>query len=386
MINSILDTDLYKITMQQAVFQLYPDAWATYRFTNRNKKTHSFNEDFLNALREEIEGLATLPLYSGEQKFLRNTGYFTESYLDYLANYRFNPKEVTISLDEENQLQLDIAGPWHSTILWEVPLMAIISELYFKIVDKNWKFDEAEQRNKLKVKADILKNCQFADFGTRRRRSLLTQKIVVEELSKFDNFLGTSNVHLAQQYGVNPIGTFAHEWVMGHAALKGLRHANKFALEAWSQVYQGKLGIALTDTYGTEAFFRDFDDYLARLYDGMRQDSADPFGWGERAIMHYNWLKINPLMKKAVFSDNLDAEKAAKIEEHFRGRILPSFGIGTNLTNDFEGSKPLNMVIKLTSCNGIPVVKISDEPGKATGDRDAMRVAKWVHLGVPLDE
>lgn len=282
--------------------------------------------------------------------------------------------------------------------------MAIISEAYFEHVDNhNWKcnkptctlggfrqrtWQEAYAEGVLeKAKNLAMMHDKFTDFGTRRRRSYEIQDIVVKTFkeSGVPNFFGTSNVHLAMKYGVRAIGTFAHELVQGISALEGLRYANKFALQKWQETYQGSLGYALTDTFGTDAFFRDFNQSLARVYDGVRHDSGCPFTFADRIINHYNKLGIDPTTKLIVFSDGLNVEKALAISKHCAGRVRCSFGIGTSFTNSVENSKPLNMVIKLREVNGIQVVKLSDSPGKEIGDKDAIRVAKWTFFGTPLD-
>lgn len=398
MITSLLDTDLYKLTMQNFVLQTYPNAVVTYKFNNRNKDM-KFNTLFLGHLAHALSELAKVRLTDSEEKFLREKcPYLTESYIQYLKNYKFDLREVRYSLDDENNLDILISGPWHSTILWEVPLMAIISELYFKHCDTDWTYSDEKQFNLATDKAFGLgiHNCVFADFGTRRRRSYNVHCIVVNAMdlankeAKNNGFVGTSNVHLAHKFGLKPIGTMAHEFIMGVSALEGLRHANRFALEKWSEFYKGNLSVALTDTFGTDAFFNDFNLTLAKQYD-VRHDSGSPTVFADKIIAKYKELGIDPTTKTIVFSDGLDVEEAIKIRAYCNGRIRCVFGIGTNFTNDFKKattglvSKPLNMVIKLASVNNIPVVKISDSPTKAIGDKDALRVAMWTHFGKPLD-
>jgi len=398
-IKSLLDNDLYKITMQKAVLQHYPDAWVTYKFTNRNLNM-KFNGAAYNAIVENIKAMADLALTVNEFLYLKDYKFLDVGYLEYLRNYRFKPEQVTVKF-LDGDLDIEIYGPWVETILWEVPLMAIISEAYFEHVDTEWshigyhtprgtgRIWQEMYDYKTLDKAIQLKNMndKFTDFGTRRRRSYETQDIVVKTFkeSGVPNFFGTSNVHLAMKYGVRAVGTFAHELVMGVSALDGLRYANKFALQKWQETYQGSLGYALTDTFGTDAFFRDFNQLLARVYDGVRHDSGCPFTFADRIIDHYNKLGIDPTTKLIVFSDGLDVEKALAISKHCAGRVRCSFGVGTFLTNDFPNSKPLNMVIKLYDVNGIPVVKLSDSPSKATGDKDALRVALWTFNHKPLD-
>lgn len=394
MINSILDNDLYKFSMQQAVLELFPRVEVSYVFNNRDK-TMQFNKDFYNALMSRIQSMSFLSLSSEEYHWLKEkVRVFKPSYLEYLKNFRFDPREVFVGLTPENDLKIDIHGPWHKTILWEVPLMSTISELYFEMIDQDWNYDN--QKENMLTKSALLTDagCSFADFGTRRRRSYGIQDFLVQTLMEDKNstFVGTSNVHLAQKHNTRPIGTMAHEWIMGISSLRGLRHANHSALYNWVKVYGADLGIALTDTFGTEAFFKDFDLKLAKEYDGVRHDSGNPFAFTDLVIDHYKKLRIDPLAKTIVFSDGLDVQTAIEIKQHCVGRIKCSFGIGTNLTNDFKKfstntkSKPLNMVIKLSTCDGVPVVKLSDNPSKAIGDPDALRVAKWTFNHTPLDE
>lgn len=384
-ISSILDNDLYKLSMQWAVLEQYPNAQVEYRFTNRGDQR--FNDLFLIRLQTEIKNMQILALTEAEEAWLQKTiPFLPPQYIAYLKNYRYDPTEVETKLTEDNNLQLTVKGSWHSTILWEVPLLALISELYFKYVEVDWEtpsfYDIAIAKSKRLGEA----GCLFADFGTRRRRSATAHLGTISGLiDGSKNFVGTSNVHLAQLFNYRPIGTMAHEWIMGISELEGLKHANRHALNKWMEVYRARLGIALTDTFGTDAFFDDFDTLLAHSYDGVRHDSGDPFEFGEKTISAYKKLGIDPKSKTIVFSDSLNVDKAIAIQERFYGRIGVSFGIGTHFSNDIPDSQPLNIVIKLRSINNIDVVKLSDDPGKATGDRDALRVAMWTFFGKKLD-
>jgi nicotinate phosphoribosyltransferase len=384
-IKSILDNDLYKFTMQQAVLELYPAACVAYEFINR-RPSDRFNEALFDALTQSIQEMSRLHLRRDERQFLKQQcPYLKPAYLEYLEKYRYDPHEVDAGLDDQGSLSIAIRGSWQRAILWEVPLLALVSELYGKHVDTHWTSDG--QAEKIAAKSSVLRRagCVFADFGTRRRRSYATQELVVGALRGNPGFVGTSNVHLAHLYQLKPIGTMAHEWIMAHSVLGGLRHANRFALQAWYRVYHGQLGIALTDTYTTRAFLDDFDASCAGLYDGVRQDSGCPFEFADLLIEHYRKLGIDPTTKTIVFSDGLSPELAARLNAHCQGRIGCSFGIGTNLTNDFEGSAALNIVIKLTSVDGIAVAKLTDDPAKASGQPDALRAARGTILGEPLD-
>ncbi len=384
-IKSILDNDLYKFSMQNAVLNYRQNVPVEYEFINR-RPDGKFNDAFAKAFQIELGRMSELRLTNDELNFLRNkTPWFGEDYLQYLMNYRFNPSEVNWSI-QKNELNLKIISKsWEQSILWEVPLMALISELYFLHCDTDWTYNEQEQIDKLNAKGQKLQDIKFTDFGTRRRRSYDTQYLAVLRLRAFRNFMGTSNVHLAHVLNTRPLGTMAHEWIMGISALEGLRYANKHALKIWMDVYQGNLGTALTDTFGSDAFFRDFDGSLARLFDSVRHDSSCPYKFTDKTVDAYKKLSINPMTKSIIFSDGLTPDEALAIAEYCKDRINCSFGIGTNLTNDFEGSKPLNMVIKLVKCNGIYVVKLSDTPTKSIGNKDAVRVAKWTFFNTPLD-
>ena len=314
-ITSLLDTDFYKLTMQQAVLELFRNTQVEYKFKNRGEQ--KFNQSFLTELVKQVQSMSTISLSNTEYSWIKeNIPFFTPAYLEYLKNYRFDPSEVSISLNTENDIVIDIKGSWHSTILWEVPLMALISELYFKLIeDSEWgNMSPIEVYNRASNKSKRMqsKKATFADFGTRRRRSHAVQDKVIKGLIVYNTFVGTSNVFFAMKYGLKPIGTMAHEWIMGVSALEGLRHANYHALQDWVRVYNADLGIALTDTFGTPSFFNNFNIRLAKLYDGVRHDSGDPFVFADSVISHYKKLGIIPRSKVIVFSDGLNIEKAIK--------------------------------------------------------------------------
>ncbi len=401
MIQSILDNDLYKFTMQLAVLELFPKAEAEYRFTNRGYQRFSteFVEELERIIREDISRLA---LTKEEYYWLsEHCPYLKPMYLEYLKNFHFKPDEVKVCLTEERDLDIRIRGSWHSTILWEVILMAAVSELYFISIEKDWKGNPengctyesvlAAYGKKISEIGKTLEenNCFFSEFGTRRRRSFDLHDIAMKNLIRIKTLTGTSNVYFAKKYGLRPIGTIGHEWIMGISALVGLRHANRLAFENWVEVYNGDLGIALTDTFGSDAFFKDMNLKLSKIYDGVRHDSGDPYDFIDAVIMYYNNMGIDSMKKVIVFSDALNTEAAIKLKKYCEGKINCSFGIGTNLTNNsdfFRESPPLNMVIKLHSINGIPVVKLSDSSEKETGERDALRVANYIFGRKGLDE
>jgi len=383
MIQSILDNDLYKFTMQNAVVKMFPRSKVRYRFVNRDKT--QFPDGFAEELRKHIQSMADLKLTEEEKLYLAGKCYYLDpTYFDFLAGYRFNPSEVGV-IQIGGDLQVSIEGYWYRTILWEVPLMAMISELYFKMT--NQPHDDLSKVIDTACKKATRFNMwgvKIADFGTRRRYSFEIHDKVVEAFSNYGkpSFFGTSNVFLAKKYQLIPVGTHAHEWFMYHAAEFGFKMSNKLALENWVNVYRGDLGIALSDTLTTEVFFKAFDTKFAKLFDGVRHDSGDPFEFANKTIEHYKKLRIDPLSKTIVFSDGLNPEMVEKIHAHCRNKILISFGIGTNLTNDV-GVKPLNMVIKLTEAkpenqDWIHAIKLSDTKGKYTGDEEMIKLCKAI--------
>jgi len=383
MIESIIDNDLYKFTMQYAVLKKFPKAKVKYEFINRGKTR--FPEGFAEELRKQVKLMANLNLSDAESTWMENRCYYLDpSYFDFLRGYRYNPDEVTI---EQNggDVSVHIQGYWYRTILWEVPLMAIISQLYFEMTDQKG-CEEAEtikiaQEKALKFEKLGIK---LADFGTRRRYSFKNHERIVKTMSQAapQTFTGSSNLYFAMQNHLTPIGTHAHEWFMFHAALFGFKMANFLSLQNWVSVFRGNLGIALSDTYTTQKFFDVFDTMFAKLFDGVRHDSGDPIEFADRTIEHYKNLRIDPKSKMIVFSDGLDYEAVEKIQNHCKGKINTFYGIGTNLTNDV-GVKPLNIVIKITEamnegCEWTHTVKLSDVQGKYTGDQKMIVLCKQV--------
>jgi len=372
----MFDDDLYKFTMQQIILHFYGDKKAEYRFKNRGNT--KFNDKFADRLQDEIENLSLLVPDKYELEEFAKIPFIRGDYVEYLSRYRYDPRQVQFSL-RDGDLDLRIKGPWHSAILWEVKLMALISEIYFAQHKATWTMDG--QKEKLDRKALLLEavDAKYADFGTRRRRSFEVQDLVVRNLVNKHGFLGTSNVHLAIKHGVSAVGTMAHEWVQGVSVAEDLLHANGIMMDRWNSFYQGQLGVALTDTFTTPHFlYNSFDAKRAAAFSGVRQDSGDPFWFANQVINRYLQLGINPKTKTIIFSDSLDAKTAAKLQIHCDGKINCAFGIGTNLTNDFDNLKPINMVIKLWSIDGIPVVKLSDNAGKNNGDLWMLGVAKRV--------
>lgn len=386
MIHSTIDNDLYKFCMGMAIAHHYPRVDVEYKFINRNKTP--FPDGFSQELRKAVDAMQRLGLTGEEEKFLRERCYYLKpNYIDMLRGYRFDPKQVDIR-QIGGELLVTIRGPWYLTVLWEVPLLAMISELYFEMMEQppillprecgdaiTW---QAKFNYKLRRMSDA--GCIVSDFGTRRRHSYMVHDHVVKTMAS-DAFrnrhcVGTSNVHLAMKYNLTPIGTMAHEWIMGHACMYGYRRATAESLKAWVKVYSGELGIALPDTFTTEVFLRDFNTMYAKLFDGTRHDSGDWKWFTDLMIDHWKSLRIDPATKAIVYSDGLDEFQAIEIQKYATGKVLPRFGIGTSMTNDV-GRTPLNIVIKLVKCDGRPAVKLSDSPGKELGVPEAISHCKY---------
>lgn len=383
MIKSIIDNDLYKFTMQNAVMTIFPRAKVRFQFINRGKTP--FPDGFGEQLRKEISKMSKLALSAEEKLYLSKQCYYLEpTYLDFLMGYRYDPSEVGV-IQNGDDLQILVEGYWYRTILWEVPLMSLISELYFKITNKKiYDTTKITDIAKEKITRFNLLGVSVADFGTRRRYSFKNHDRIVETLKNYGepSFIGTSNVYFAKKYNLIPVGTHAHEWFMFHAAKYGFKMANKLALDNWVKAYRGDLGIALSDTFTTDVFFKTFDTKFAKLFDGVRQDSGDPLEFAEKTINHYKNLRIDPKSKTIIFSDGLNPESVEKIANYCRGKIKISFGIGTNFTNDV-GVKPLNIVIKMSEAkpegqSWVSTVKLSDATGKYTGDEDSIKLCKGV--------
>ena len=367
-INSLLDSDLYKFSMQQAILHQFPGAMVEYKFKCRTPGINLVQH--IEEIKHEIGEWCTLRFADDELLWLSGIRYLKVDYIEYLRNYKPNPMYVHVIPMVDDSIEIIIRGPWVTTVLYEVPILAIVNEVYFKHMNKTPKevADGCLERlsNKIiTIKEMVLNDFKFADFGTRRRFSLEVQyhvlKILKSELP--NNLVGTSNVLFAKKLGLTPIGTHAHEWFMACQSMVRLCDSQKFALQKWADEYRGDLGIALSDCLGMEAFFRDFDPYFSKLFDGCRHDSGDPYVWCDKLIDHYKKYGIDPKTKRAVFSDGLTIPKAIELYRKYHEEIQCVFGIGTNLTNDV-GLEPIQIVIKMTSCNGAPVAKLSDSPGK----------------------
>jgi nicotinate phosphoribosyltransferase len=379
-ITSLLDNDFYKFTMMQCVLHQFPGTTVKYEFKSRGFEKLGFLAEEVN---DEIGEYCILRFYHDELEFLRTVPYFTQDFIDFLSFYRPNRSHIKCFSRNED-LVIEVTGSWLLTILFEVPILAIVNELYFQHMQTMTQimvFD-TQQEEVLQNKLSIAQKSgfTFSDFGTRRRFSNEWQYEIVKRCSMTGSFNGTSNVLFSKYFNMKPIGTMAHEFLQaGQAVGPRIVDSQKYMLQKWVDEYRGNLGIALTDVISIDAFLRDFDSYFAKLYDGVRHDSGDPFDFGYKVINHYQKLRINPRTKTLVFSDGLNFEKAAEIYVEFKNNINVVFGIGTNLTNDVQDFKPLNIVMKMTECNGSPVAKISDSPGKSMcRDEEYVRYVKKV--------
>jgi len=368
-IESLLDTDLYKFTMMQVVLHHFPAAQVEYRFKCRT--AHVDLTRFIDEIEAEIRGLCALGFTRDELEYMRRWRFFKSDFVDLLKIFKLDERFVSVSprTDSPGEIDITIKGPWLHTILFEVPVLAIVSEVYNR--NHHPQPDFAAGRARLAEKMALVRGVddaafRIADYGTRRRFSRTWQGEVLRTLKSGigTRLVGTSNVMFAMQQDMTPLGTMAHEYLQAcQAAGPRLRDSQTFAFNTWAREYRGDLGIALSDVCGMDAFLRDFDLFFCKLFDGVRHDSADPFEWGEKLIAHYKRMRVDPLAKTMVFSDSLDVPLAISLFEYFRGRVQTAFGIGTNLTNDL-GYEALQIVIKMTRCNGQPVAKISDEPSK----------------------
>ena len=380
-VSSLLDTDLYKFTMMQVVLHQYPAAEVEYRFRCRTPGIDLV--PLVGRIREELDALCALRFTDDELDYLRGLRFIDSDFIDFLGLFQLNAKYVHIAPAAQGGGEIDIliSGPWLHTIMFEVPLLAIVNELHFRATHPDIGLDEGRAR--LHAKIALLRDTpgydkvRIADYGTRRRfsREWHEEMLATLKAELGPQLAGTSNVWLAKRLGLVPIGSMAHEYLQAFQSLgPRLRDSQTAALEAWAREYRGDLGIALSDVYGLDAFLRDFDMYFCKLFDGARHDSGDPFTWGDRVLAHYEKNRVDPRTKTLVFSDSLDIPRVMELYRHFAGRCALSFGVGTNLTNDV-GPSPLNIVIKMTRCNGQPVAKLSDSPGKAMGFEDPDYVA-----------
>jgi nicotinate phosphoribosyltransferase len=375
-IKSLLDTDLYKFTMMQVVLHQFPAAQVEYRYKCRN--TGMDLRPYLDEIRAEIHDLCQLRFSEAELAYLGSLRFIKSDFIDFLGLFHLPEKCITVSEGEgDGEIAISVKGSWLHTILFEIPVLAIVNEVYFRKTCQapNWEEGRLRLQNKMKLvlEANDLSEFRVAEYGTRRRFSQIWHEEVVTTMKAQmgEHFAGTSNVWLAMRHGVLPLGTMAHEYLQACQALgPRLRDSQVYAFEVWAKEYRGDVGIALSDVYGMSAFLRDFDMYFCKLFDGARHDSGDPFEWGERMIAHYESNRVDPRAKTLIFSDALTFPLAIELTRRFAGRCKTAFGIGTNLTNDL-GYEPLQVVMKMIRCNGQPVAKVSDAPEKTMCDDKA---------------
>ena len=387
-ITSLLDTDLYKFTMMQAVLHQFPGAQVEYKFKCRNPgidpATARARHDLaahVNQIRDEIRSLCSLHFQDAELTYLHSLRFIKSDFVDFLGLFKLNEKYITVTALPSGEIDITIQGPWLHTILFEIPVLAIVNEVYFRNTHKLPDLMEGRRRLDTKIgqmREPGLGELKIADYGTRRRFSQAWHEEVLRVLASrlgtrqspgnvagtAGQLAGTSNVLFAMKLGLTPLGTMAQEYLQACQALgPRLRDSQIYAFESWAKEYRGDLGIALSDVYGMSAFLRDFDLYFCKLFDGARHDSGDPFQWAERMLEHYHHHRVDPRTKTLTFSDALTVPRTVELYQRFKGRCQLAFGIGTNLTNDL-GYEPLQNVIKMVRCNGQPVAKLSDSPAK----------------------
>ena len=368
-IRSLLDTDLYKFNMDQVIFHKHTDLCGEYHFKCRNKDV-TFTPEMVEEISEQIDALCTLRFRKDELDYLRSIRFIKNDYVEFLRLWRPIREYVTVSLSEAGELSVVVNGPLFSAMQFEIYLLEIINETYFRMAyDYDTLRRSAEERLDEKIKAfqQGRYTFKFAEFGCRRRLSREWQDVVVRRLAQeTKNCVGTSNVYLAMKYDLTPIGTYAHEFVQMYQGIDSipLAFTNHYAMQDWYDEYDGDNGTALTDTVTTDLFLLDFNRSMVNNYSGVRHDSGDPYEWGEKIIAHYEKYGVDPKTKQLLFSDSLDFDRAQALYEYFKDRAKVSFGIGTFCSND-TFAEALNIVIKLQYVNDRPVAKLSDTPGKA---------------------
>ena len=371
-IKSILDTDLYKFTTSYAYIKLFPYAMGTFTFKDRDET--EYPDAFVEALKEEVKAMSSLRLPTREIRFMSGACRFLPPfYWEWLSSFHFDPEKIRIERDEQHHLHVEVSDFMYKVTLYEVPLLAIISELRNRFFGNVANMEQICSKLAEKVQLSDEHKLTFSEFGTRRRFSFNVQDAVISYLNENAHYCaGTSNCYFAMKYNMKPLGTHPHEWFMFHGAQFGYKHANYMALENWVNVYDGDLGTALSDTYTSDIFLSNISRKQAKLFDGVRCDSGDEFLFTDRLIARYRELGVDPTTKTIIFSNALDFDKALQIQDYCRGKIRCSFGIGTNLTND-TGYKPSNIVMKLARCKmnvnqpWKECVKLSDDLGKHMG-------------------
>lgn len=373
-INSLLETDMYKFSMGQTIFHQFTSYKTTWTFKCRNKDVH-FTDEMVEEIKEQVQAFCQLRFTEEELEYLDNITWIKGTYVDFLRLWQPRYEEFTITTDAPCGLAIDAAGTWLNTSMYEIPVLAIVNEVYFRMA---YDYDVLlkQFKRRLDEKARLLEEdtyrlSDFSEFGLRRRLSAEAQEMAVKAIAEVElpadsHFIGTSNVYLAKKFNLKPVGTMAHEWIMctGQGNHKhNPAYSNWYALDAWVKEYGILNGIALTDTITTDCFLRDFQLTYATLFSGVRHDSGDPYEWGDKMIAHYNSLGINPRTKTLLFSDSLDFERATALYDYFKDKAKVAFGIGTFISNDTD-EEALNIVMKTTKCNGMDVAKISDVAGK----------------------
>ena len=373
-INSLLETDMYKFSMGQTIFHQFTSYKTTWTFKCRNKDVH-FTDEMVEEIKEQVQAFCQLRFTEEELEYLDNITWIKGTYVDFLRLWQPRYEEFTITTDAPCGLVIDAAGTWLNTSMYEIPVLAIVNEVYFRMAyDYDVLLKQFKRRLDEKVRLleeDTYRLSDFSEFGLRRRLSAEAQEMAVKAIAEVElpadsHFIGTSNVYLAKKFNLKPVGTMAHEWIMctGQGNHKhNPAYSNWYALDAWVKEYGILNGIALTDTITTDCFLRDFQLTYATLFSGVRHDSGDPYEWGDKMIAHYNSLGINPRTKTLLFSDSLDFERATALYDYFKDRAKVAFGIGTFISNDTD-EEALNIVMKTTKCNGMDVAKISDVAGK----------------------
>ena len=390
-IQSVLDTDLYKFTTSYAYSKLYPRAYGQFRFIDRGKTTYP--QGFAEELKKELQEMSKLALTKDEAGFLsRELPYLPPTYIDFVRGFRFDPEEVKVEQDAEGHLSIIAEGLLYRVTLWETPILALVSELYYKMLGAQPDMEYTERTIISKARKLAEHGITFSMFGMRRRFSAAIEDRVTELLKEHaaGYLFGTSNVYYAYKHGLRVSGTHPHEWIQFHGAMFGYKMANYMAMEDWINVYDGDLGTVLTDTYTTDVFMRNFSKKHAMLFTSLRHDSGDPLQFTEKVIARYRELRVDPTIKYIIFSDGLDPERAIEIANYCKGRIGASFGIGTNFSNDVgNGVRPMNIVMKLWKCKMTekerwhPCVKLSDVDGKHTGEPEEIELAQRT-LGLPV--
>ncbi len=372
-INSLLETDLYKFSMGQAIYHHFPGYETTWSFKCRNEDVH-FTEEMVEEIKHQIKMYCELRFSEEELKYLSSIQWFKKSYIDFLRLWHPRYEDFTFGTNSPCGLTIETNGTWLNTSMYEIPTLAIVNEVYFRM---KYDYDKLmlSFKDRLDKKVEKLVSGEynigaFSEFGIRRRLSAEAQELAIKELMRDDykgsKFVGTSNVYLAKKLNIKPVGTMAHEWIMcvGQGNHKhNPAYSNWYALDAWVKEYGVLNGTALTDTITTDCFLRDFKLTYATLFSGVRHDSGSPFEWGDKMIDHYNSLGIDPKTKTLLFSDSLNFEKADEINSYFKDKVRVAFGIGTYIANDTDVDA-LNIVMKTTACNGMDVAKISDVEGK----------------------